>query len=545
MNIVIVAGGLGSRLAPLTNSIPKFFINIGKETGFVKQIEYWSAYASTITVIVHSSYRALVKEYYELYFGKVQPQIPLIVTCVDGAYGSAHAIFSSCQHLEGEPVLFTWCDVLPGEPFDEAELTSLYPVQAAAFTNYDHPNRYDLVQKPLVEHKVPALREDGRGGLFGVYYVSTYVPKEYQKGQDFVELLEQFSTNGVREIRMPSIIDWGDKPKLERVRSTADSARSFNSVQMHGDLVLKKALNQQGEGLIEREISWYEELNRKDSHVQRPKIWVSPERTSFVMTKVEGVPVWQHWKTLDPENRRLVLSRLFDQADLLHANQIDVGVGAVLRDVKIEAHDKLLSRYHEIAGVIDAFGPVQVVNGVELRMSALEIINGLFDRLKAHYQDISTMSLIHGDLQMSNSMIDPDTLEITLIDPRGYFGKTQTYGVPEYDIAKLAYALSGYDLFNYSKDFHIEHNGVEKGAWGLRFSVPKPDLTGCGDLIDRRLEDVHYLWLAVIWIGLAQYIKNDPVKSLAAHYHGLAMGQNLLRGFGHQGIFDDSVYLRY
>ena len=34
--LVIVAGGLGSRLAPLTDGIPKFLVNIGKNTGYVE-----------------------------------------------------------------------------------------------------------------------------------------------------------------------------------------------------------------------------------------------------------------------------------------------------------------------------------------------------------------------------------------------------------------------------------------------------------------------------------------------------------------------------
>ena len=43
MHVVIVAAGLGSRLAPLTNYIPKFLVNIGKQTGYVEQIKYWLA----------------------------------------------------------------------------------------------------------------------------------------------------------------------------------------------------------------------------------------------------------------------------------------------------------------------------------------------------------------------------------------------------------------------------------------------------------------------------------------------------------------------
>jgi hypothetical protein len=556
MNLVIVAGGLGSRLAPLTNSIPKFLVNIGKETGFVKMLEYWRQYQpESITVIVHSKYKALTQAYFDLYF-KNDPYMktwsddgeeirtPFIIKTVDEANGSAHAIMTTCgDHLNKQPVLFTWCDVIPGELFDVEELNH---GGAFAFTNYDYPNRYDLVQPTVAPDapklgwgdRVPAIRADGRGGLFGVYYVSTFEKKPFQNGQDFVELLGLYSHRGfVNEVKMPSIIDFGDMPKLERVRSTADAARAFNSVKMHGDLVLKSALTAQGEGLIKREVAWYNELDAMQSTVRRPKHWASTDGTSFVMSRVKGVPVWEQWPKLDADGRAMVLTRIFEELDKLHVHKKPVGYDQVELDIKVEAYDKLIARYDEIKPMINAFGPVQwvKVNGAEYKFKCLDpnvTIKRLFNALIAEYET-PFHSLIHGDLQMSNTMIDPDTLEVTFIDPRGYFGKTTTYGCADYDIAKLLYSLSGYDLFNYSKDFHLKHNGLgEVGdgsqQWVIEFDIAQPSWAGCQQIIAERFTRVHQLWLAVIWIGLAQYIKNDPVKSVAAHYHGLAMAEQLL-----------------
>ena len=52
---------------------------------------------------------------------------------------------------------------------------------------------------------------------------------------------------------------------------------------------------------------------------------------------------------------------------------------------------------------------------------------------------------------------------------------------------------------------------------------------GLGDLV-KVFKREHYLWLAVIWHGLAQYIKNDPVKSLCAHYEGMVLMHQLKNG---------------
>lgn len=537
MHLTIVAGGLGSRLAPLTNHIPKFLVNIGKETGFVEQIRYWREYSpETITVIVHSAYKQLVQAYYELYFkndeklqvlddtGENLMPTPFYVKTVDEANGSAHAIFTTCDHLLDQPVLFTWCDVLPAEQFDVEKLNG---GGAIAFTNYDHPNRYDLVQVGANRsQRQPRLREDGRGGVFGVYYVGWYRPKEYQPGQDFVEVLHQYDVQGwVREIKISKIIDFGDKPKLERVRATADGARSFNSVEMQGELVLKSALNDQGATLIKREIAWYKELETIKVPVSRPNVWVAGNERSFVMSRVKGLPIWQVWPTLDSDARALVLTRLFEQLNYLHRNKKTVGADVVIRDVKIEAHDKLMFRCAEIEPVVKAFGAIGIVNGVPLVTSdPRDLIAALYDELTWQYMGMDEHSLIHGDLQMSNSMINPDTLEITLIDPRGYFGSSVTYGAAAYDISKLLYSLSGYDLFNYSHEFHIELPQPDH----ICFTIPKPNTEGIEVFMKENFKRVHELWLAVIWIGLAQYIKNDPVKSIAAHYHGLSMAEHVL-----------------
>ncbi len=546
INVVIVAGGLGSRLSPLTNYIPKFLVNIGKNTGYVEQVRYWEKYAnfhiveevqnemhgagvlpeeflSSLTVIVHSAYADLIKAYHSMYF----PKVPLIVKTVDVANGSAHAILSSCDHLVGKPVFFQWCDVMPGEGIPATEMDEHYHGKNAVFTNYDHPNRYGLEKREGRPGVFPQLREDGRGGIFGLYYVSRFKTDiKYEDGQDFVEVLEQYGE--LREHQVRSIVDWGDKPKLERTRSTADAAREFNKVEFHGDLVLKAALNDQGKSLIAREIKWYQELVGTTVNVQRPTCWPHPSGSSFVMSRVEGAPVFTFWPHLDSENRGLVLERIFDQMGELHRIPM-AGEQSLLkdlhRDVKIEAHDKLLSRFAEIENVVKAFGDVHTVNGWVLsETDPRKLISKLHEELAAQYNEDDKYVMIHGDMQMSNAMINPDTMEVSLIDPRGYFGKSEIYGLADYDIAKMYYSLSGYDIFNYSRDFGI--TSLKDGA--IEFAIPKPELDGCEQLIAEKFKYKHNLWLAVIWLGLAGYIKNDPVKSVCAHYHGMAMAEKAL-----------------
>jgi hypothetical protein len=552
MHLVIVAGGLGSRLAPLTDNIPKLLVNIGKNTGYVEMIRYWKTQIdfapmdedmkeslradgfiakdamNQLTVIVHSKYAAMVSEYHKLYF----PEIPLIVKCVDEANGSAHAILSSCEHVNGEQALFAWCDIIPTGDLRLDEFTQMYSGANVVFTNYNNSNRYELVRAGTgwADMKV-TLSPTERGGCFGLYYVNNFrTDVTYKIGQDFIDIIDQYGK--LREHRLERIIDFGDMPKLRRTQEHADEAREFNSVEFIGnEYVLKQATNAQGKNILKREIAWYKHLDELlDSHHARPAVprtWIASDGTGFFMDRVEGVAIWKAWPDLSPVDRSFVVGQLIDQRRwLFRLDKRPVGLPTLLRDVEIEAHSKLLDRYKEIRGVIASFGNVRSVNGYELRESNPEqTIHRLFGALQSYYTSNPTTEygFIHGDLQFSNSMVDTKTRRVTIIDPRGYFGKSELIGLEDYDIGKLLYALSGYDTFNCSREFFITLEGGH-----LHFDIPHPSHDGIREIMQDHFKPIHQLWLAVCWIGLAQYIKNDPVKSLAAHYHGLALAEKAL-----------------
>lgn len=537
-NLVIVAGGLGSRLAPMTNHIPKFLVNIGKQTGYVEMIRYWKQYSDfktsvdadsgSLTVICHSTYAPLVQAYHEMYF----KEIPLIIKCVDVANGSAHAILSTCKHLEGKSVFFQWCDVYPIDIIPVGEMTELYSGANVVFTNYNNSNRYALQQTgDGWADVVPELDPSEQGGVFGLYYINRYTSNvEFKSGQDFVDVITQYGR--IREHKLDHIIDFGDMPKLIRTRKLTDEAREFNSIKFVGDLVFKAATNNQGQDIIAKEIAWYEtleSLNKKNIPLPVPKVWVSPKKESFFMSRVEGVPIWKAWNDFSPVDRQFVLQQVIKgQDDLFSLGKRKVDMRTMLDDIGIEAGDKLHKRYDEIKHVIAAFGSVKYVNDQELlELDPLKTINRLSIAIENHYvmhHQSTNYGFIHGDLQFSNSMVNLETREVTIIDPRGYFGKTTGFGLQDYDIGKLLYALSGYDHFNYAKNFGIQ---LKKGK--LSFKIEQPSHDGVEGIITDHFKSIHFGWCAVMFVGLAQYIKNDPVKSVAAHYHGLALAEKWLR----------------
>lgn len=516
-NLVIVAGGLGSRLAPLTNYIPKFLVNIGKDTGYVKMVRYWKARGfGTVTVIVHSSYSALVKAYHAMYF----PDVELIVKTVDVANGSAHAILSTCSHLNGRAALFTWCDVIPVSEISIADIET----KNVVFTNYSGANRYDFVDGKCV------LVSENNGGCFGIYHIAKFSTEIKSKdGQDFIDVIDQYGD--LSSIVIAEIVDFGDMPKLINARKLlADGAREFNSLERIGDWYKKEAVNSQGNGIIAKELAWYKFIGMadKDKVINVPEVATSVNgKPYFFLKAVPGEPVWQAWVDLSTEQRAKVLDHYESQSSALaslyfvHAKRQPETIRA---DIEIEANSKLEKRLSEIEGLVKAFGNIDTVNGYKLPITdPRKLYELIFAEISAFYDENQPEYVpIHGDFQMSNAIYDVATDTFTLIDPRGYFGGSAVYGLRHYDEAKLAYSLDGYDLFNYSVDQHILK--IEDGS--ITFTMPKPN--GIEELDLSKFTRIHLLWLAVIWAGLAGYIKNDPIKCICSYFYGMMFMNKLI-----------------
>ena len=294
--------------------------------------------------------------------------------------------------------------------------------------------------------------------------------------------------------------------------------------------MLKQATNQQGKALLYKESLWYETLQRHidEAEVERPAVpnaWIKTDRTGFFLERVKGQSIWKEWDGLSIEDRAFVLRRVVEERrKIFNLKTFEPTQEQLQADVQTEAYTKLINRYDEIRDVIEAFGPITRVNGWWLKNDPQTTIGLVWQALRKHYtQTPAEYGFIHGDLQLSNSMVNTDDLSVAIIDPRGYFGKTSFYGLEDYDNGKLLYSLSGYDKFNYAKDFGIKICNDE-----ITFKVPRMPLEGLQDLVGELFKPVHHLWLGVCWQGLAQYIKNDPVKSVAAHYHGLMLMEQAL-----------------
>jgi len=193
-------------------------------------------------------------------------------------------------------------------------------------------------------------------------------------------------------------------------------------------------------------------------------------------------------------------------------------------DIDIECFQKIITRLENVQPIINHFQPITVVNGVDI--SDLKLPKVLDHCRKIVCENASRQYyVIHGDCQFSNTLVNPATGDLTLIDPRGYFGESLVYGLPEYDHAKLLYALSGYDYFNNDDEFHIKK--LVDGY--LEFEMHSEDFKWIESVSDKLITPATLALLVIIWLGLAQYSKDNVMKCLCSYYHGLTLYKSFVQ----------------
>ncbi|QJT71744.1 hypothetical protein TH1_060 [Shewanella phage Thanatos-1] len=495
--VVILASGMATRLKPITSHMPKVLVNYKQHTILKHLYDIYANQlgADEIIVVVNSCYKEMVKAY------AAQENLNIKILTVDEALGSAYALCSISGHLYGHNVVLNWCDVIPQFNNFEWDMNSVY--------TWGNDCRFHFDRK-FINKGVTG------GNVLGVYQVQQwdYMPdtkenlNEMCQGKDFVEFVSQ-ELDVFQEHKLSNAVDLGDMIKLAISHKDQEFNREFNKIEFNYEaesglsFVTKIATNEMGLALQERELAWYKNVTSKNV----PKI-LDVAKDRFDMELLQGKTMFEHSDALSPIDLTQTVKSILSAMNFSQASS-NVPLDSVKRDFKYEIVEKVLGRNALIQGLIDSFGEVTHVNGVKLgRVKTL--LNQAYNHLL--YQHTSSQEkyrVIHGDPHFSNIIIGKD---IKFIDPRGYFGKTIGYGPRIYDESKVLYSLEGYDDFNANPTW----GGLSIDNGYATIDIKKPKTKG-------RLpfNDYHYLWVAIIWIALGGYFKNNPLKAVSAYYYGL------------------------
>lgn len=478
MKTVIVAAGLGTRLLKYTKEvIPKILLSSGKQPILIDILEFWSKYSKDITIISHSLYANSIKEYAALYGYSIN------VISHDIANGSANAIMTNIK--DPGDYLFTWSDIVPVHEFEVPEKTTI-------FTS---PGDYRYA---VIDNKIKNVEgTDTQGNIPGIYYIKNFknIQLDESKILDFIDIFEQaypdFNTKPLQ------VIDYGDEQKYNNaISKNAAKTRYFNEIVITEDAVKKYYVNEKGKQLATIEKNWYSTIKEKNPNII-PDVKIYSDHIE--LERLDKTVAEYIKETGD----KTIVYKVYELLGTLHSEESpNINSYLILDDIYKESVDKLYTRFNNIENVLKTFS--SYVNLDEVYEGLQFIKDNIFEYYSQNKENMK-YTIIHGDSQFSNIMLDKHG-NVKLIDPRGYFGNTKIYGLPEYDYAKSLYAIYGYDAFNNTLPYiqgtgFIQIDDVEAHAKYIS------EMYGIDEFI-------LHLWLTVILFGLPEYIKNDVQKML-------------------------------
>ncbi len=538
MDVLILAAGLSSRLSNYThNLIPKYLIDIDGNTGLYYLVKYWSNYANTIYLVIHSKYNVITKFYINNILPDYIEKIKIIN--YDTSDGTAYTInYILNNNLKDENIknlLITWCDLYPNEPINFKKINNKNKKTKNNIFIFTHGSqcRFGLNEKNEV-----FKCEESNGNIIGIYYFQNYTKFVLDNNcfnNDIVSYLNIIGN--VNNYKLDSITDYGDEDKLLKILDYKKDnnklkCRYFNSIDIvEDDKLLKKGINDKGKEIIFFEKEWYKYINNLNNDTINnfiPKIYNIYEFAFLMEYKKDYIPLYQYLLKIEHENnndntiKNNILKNIIEKIDTLHnIEKKSINKIIFLNDIKKEIYDKVIQRKNIINPIIEYFGIIKTVNDVTL-LSFDKVIEKCKNIITKYYNLIDNYeySIIFGDCQFSNILINPTSSnDILFIDPRGYFGNSNIHGLPEYDYAKILYGISGYDNFNNNffniKNINLKNNNLEFEIKGIFYEK---------DIINKYFNKVHKAFLVIIWISLSEYNKNNIWKCIASYYYGLYLG---------------------
>lgn len=321
---------------------------------------------------------------------------------------------------------------------------------------------------------------------------------------------------------------------------------AFNTLYISEDeqFCLKKTCSSAGIKKLLKEHTFLKLIQSLDIGFPIPRVYddngicdaTSGNDQHFYAIKMEYmkgfVPLYTIFNTCDDMRQRLYVTYVQNCLSTLHASQKKhIDCDMYRKVLHQEMIFKVYVRYKEVHGILEPYTSyIKTIRGnpYDSFDAAMEKINIIMHRhisTVCHNNDtghVHTLSLIHGDPQFHNILVRPDEGEaqdaLVFIDPRGYFGDVDIFGIPEYDHAKVLLALSGYDIFDATEfdtlpikgnDFHV-HDACQ-----LR------DVILEAPLFVRAL-------MVSIWLANAHCFKHKPCKAIYSFFYALYVAREFL-----------------
>lgn len=498
--IIVQAGGKGTRLGYLTKNKPKALVPV---ENLPMLFHLFRKYPNKRFVIIADYKKEVLHEYLSVFAG-VKYQI------VDASgTGTCSGVKQAIDLIpDKESFMLVWSDLILPEGF---VLPNGYGEGEEAKKDYigiskTFPCRWSYANKKFYEE---SSYEHGVAGFF--LFTDKGKINDVPESGELVRWMQQKGL-AYEELSLAGTKEFGLLEEYEKLEQ--EKCRPFNKITIEGDILIKEAVDAQGERLAKRESAWYEKATVNKIDIL-PEIY---DKNPLKMELIKGKNIYEC--DLSYKEKKTILTKLVEALKTLHISE---QVPEDTFSMKEAYYNKTMERLSKIQDLVPfAKNKEIVINGKRCR-NVFYHKRELEEKLAELRCD--KFCFIHGDCTFSNLMLRENG-EPVLIDPRGYFGYMEFYGDARYDWAKLYYSVVGnYDRFNL-KDFRLEisENDIRLEIASNHWEEMEKDffvLTGADEYEIKLLH-------AVIWLSLTTYAWQDYDSICGAFYNGLYYLEDVL-----------------
>uniref|UniRef100_A0A6C0BXI7 Aminoglycoside phosphotransferase domain-containing protein n=1 Tax=viral metagenome TaxID=1070528 RepID=A0A6C0BXI7_9ZZZZ len=298
---------------------------------------------------------------------------------------------------------------------------------------------------------------------------------------------------------------------------------NFNNIYIdHKTNTIKKVcFNDYGMKKITYEKKFYEFLINHTIDFPVPKIHCFLENGYIMDYLYDYKPLYKIFTTCDKEKQNEIIIKITQYLKNLHdSNKILITKDEYYKHLNIEINIKLLQRYEVIKSLLQNYDYIKKVNNVEIIPfhTLVDLIQKEIYKIVNNANEYSFVPL-HGDCQFNNILYNEGTQQLCFIDPRGYYGEKEIFGIREYDYAKIIFALSGYDEFD---NRHVDKLNIN----GDNISIQTDDLLDTHAISHASISSnkLGYLLMLSIWLGNSHCFINNENKAVYSYFIGLYLG---------------------
>jgi UTP-glucose-1-phosphate uridylyltransferase len=493
ISVILAAAGLGSRLYNETIEIPKPLVLYKSKPIIAYLIDIYKKISDDIVIVISSCQKGkLLKAWITDYY-KNPNYIKFVVQPKPN--GTNDAVYRALDIVKNENCLYAWADTIP----DEKQFLDAFNEEENTFFLSSIECRFGMKNFKIVQ-------KCSNPGFMGIYYLKQKPELDLSK-EDFIEnfIGQNVNTKTINSISLGTLNELFSANAFEN-----SSNRFFNKVEFEKDFVVKIPLTSAAIELQKKEVYWYENASKSlKSYIPKHEY----DGNQLKLERIYGKSLIDcelgkdFWRKDFP---KLLLS-------LHQSSSVDVDKQSCI-DTYI---NKPKQRYYEVKNIIDSwFDGNVLVNGEDYnRFEFPNIPKDLFPKY---------FTFCHSDLNMSNAMIDLNG-NIRIFDPRGYFGNVLLFGDPAYDIAKILYALDGFDKINENKfslnkignDTILIYKKTEFNKdmkWFFKYACDKYEISN---------EKLNFL-LFGIWMSFTSYVINSPLAVVAAYCKAMERSRKFL-----------------